>query len=111
MHAADVVVFPDLTRPAGFPTVLDECIGAGKAIIAETGPGQRMCPQEDNVSALLVPPRSGEGLAEAIPRLEGDRELGATLGSRAGNIAVETMSYPVVAAEYRRLLEGIAGSR
>ncbi len=80
LEAADIFVMP--SRYEGFPIALLEAMALGKPIIASAVNG---IPEaiRDQVNGLLVPPEDDRALAEAIERLDGDRELAARLGMEA----------------------------
>ena len=105
VSACDVVVFPDVTRPGGFPTAVAEVMAAGRALVVGTGSLTDFMPLGDGETALLVDPSSSEAIEGAILRLAGDRELAASLGRSAGAYAQDRMDYPVVAANYLDILE------
>lgn len=98
--ACDVVVFPDVTRPGGFPTAVAEVMAAGKAIVLGVGSNTDFMPLVDRRSAWFVEPSSVDGLYEAIACLAGSPDTVIALGRAVGEYALENMDYPVVAARY-----------
>lgn len=86
LRSAHVVCLPSYRE--GLPKALLEAAASGRAIVATDVPGCREIARHDE-NALLVPPRSGEALAEAIRRLVEDDALRARLGARGRAIAVE----------------------
>jgi len=104
MAAADVLVFPDVTRPGGFPTAVAEAMAAGRALVVGIGSHTEFLPLEHECTALLTKPSDSDDLARAILRLAGDRRLVETLGREVGQYAQGHMDYPVVASRYLEIL-------
>ena len=86
LGAAHAVCLPSYYGE-GVPKCLQEAAAAGKPVITTDMPGCRAAVEPDE-SALLVPPRAPEPLAEAIARLADDPALCAQLG-RAGRALAE----------------------
>ncbi len=80
LAAGDVVVLP--SHQEGLPVVLMEAMAVGAAIVATSVGG---VPQviADGENGLLVPPGDAGGLADALERLNADRELRHRLGRQA----------------------------
>lgn len=105
MAASDVVVFPDVTRPGGFPTAVAEAMAAGKAMIVGIGDHTDFLPLRHREDALLVPPSDSDAILSAVVELIQDRNASVRLGGSVGRFARENMDYPVVASRYLRILE------
>ena len=83
--AADVFVLS--SRFEGFPNVLVEAMGAGRACLAfdcDTGPGEIL---QDEVDGLLVRDLTADALAAALERAMGDPDLRARLAAAAPAVA------------------------
>lgn len=80
MGALDVVALP--SRSEGLPFILLEAMAMGKATVATRVNGVSEV-VEDGVTALLVPPRTPDMLAQAVISLLTNRELGSRLGAAA----------------------------
>ncbi len=85
---ADIFVLP--SHSEGSPLVLLEAMAAQRAIVA-TAVGGTPETVENDVSAMLVPPRDIEQLKVALTQLSGDRDRRARLGRSAFG-AVERFS-------------------
>lgn len=107
ISASDVVVFPDVSRPAGFPTAAAEAMAAGKALVVGASPGCGGLPVRDGMEAMVVEPGDPEAIAAALRRLVADPPLRLTLGAAAGRYAREEMDYPKVAAVYLEVLREV----
>ena len=106
LAALDIVVFPDVTRPAGFPTAAAETMAAGKAMIVGIGSSTKLMPLRDGENALLVPPGSPAAILEALRSLAADPDSIGRLGRAVARTAETTMDYPVVAAKWLDIIEG-----
>jgi glycosyltransferase involved in cell wall biosynthesis len=71
----------------GFPNALLEAMASGRPVVS-TAVGGVTELVRDGVDGLLVPP-DGRGLAEAMARILGDRDLGVRMGSNARRRAEE----------------------
>ena len=77
---ADIFVLP--SHSEGSPLVLLEAMAAQRAIVA-TAVGGTPETVEDDVSAVLVPPRNVEQLSAALRQLSADRDRRTRLGRSA----------------------------
>lgn len=109
LAAADVVVFPDVTRPGGFWTTIAEAMAAGKPIVLGAPPTQDFVPLADGKTALFVPPSDADPLLEALSRLHDDAALRDGLGMAVGRFASESMDYPRVAGAWLELIDEAVG--
>jgi glycosyltransferase involved in cell wall biosynthesis len=89
-----------------FPTVLLEAMAAGQAIVTSNGSG---CPEIVGDTALLVPPRRPDRLAEALSRLVQDDLLRAGLGERARGRVEQEFAWPNIARRHVELYRELAG--
>ena len=105
MAACDVIVFPDVTRPGGFPTAVAEAMAAAKTLVVGVGECTEFMPLVDGQTALLVEPGTPEAVAGALRRLAADRDLSRRLGVAVGEFVAVHMDYPVVASEYMEILD------
>jgi colanic acid/amylovoran biosynthesis glycosyltransferase len=86
LYEASVFVLPSIVSESGdsdgIPVVLMEAMAAGVPVVSTTVSG---IPElvKDGVSGLLVAPRDGKGLADAIQRLLTDAELRSRLAVAA----------------------------
>lgn len=109
LAALDVVVFPDVTRPGGFPTATAEAMAAGKTLIVGVGSTTRFMPLTHGRNALLVPPSCPAAILESLRLLLSEPQLATRLGATVGRDAETTMDYPVVAARWLDIIEGVQG--
>lgn len=107
MNAADVAVLPSVAKE-GLGLVLVEAALLEKPTVASNAPGIDEA-LDDGVSGLLVPPGNPEGLAGALDRLLGDRDLCRSMGQAGRQRALELFTVPAmggaVEAVYRELLD------
>ena len=85
LSRANIVVLPSYRE--GLPKVLLEAAASGRAVVTTNVPGCRDA-IEPGVTGLLVPPRDGVALGEAIGRLLRDPALAESMG-RAGRRLAE----------------------
>lgn len=83
---ADIVVLPSYYRE-GIPKSLIEATAMGKPIVTTDAVGCREC-VDDGINGFLVPPKSGEKIAEALIKLIDDAELRDKMG-KASRIKAE----------------------
>lgn len=102
---AHIAVLPSYRE--GTPKSLLEAAACGRAIITTDVPGCRQMVEEGK-SGLLVPPRDGHAIADAIERLAKDPELRISFGRNARERITRLYSSEVVAqgikSLYTRLL-------
>lgn len=101
----DLFVFP--TRREGFPNVVLEAMEAGLPIVA-TRVGGIPDMIEHEREGLLVPPRDGRALVEAIRRVGDEPGLAARLGRAARERARQMYSVEQVAARWHDLYRQVA---
>jgi len=82
-EACDIVCLPSYRE--GLPRVLVEAAATGRPMVTTDVIGCREV-VEDGVTGLLVPPRSGAALADALQRLIEDRELAEQLRRNAHDL-------------------------
>ena len=106
LASVDMVVLPSYRE--GLPKSLIEAAACGLPLIATDVPGCREV-VSDGVDGLLVPVRNAVALANAIARLQDDRDLSARLGAAARAKALARFDQRIVIADtiavYRELLE------
>ena len=80
-HAADIFVLPANSRAEAFGTVLVEAMASGlPCVTTEVNSGTSFV-VEDEVTGLVVPPRSPEALAGALQRLLADPARRSKMGA------------------------------
>ena len=93
----------------GLPKALLEAGACGRAMVASDVSGCReVVIQEQN--GLLVPPENAEALADAIMRLDEDRELCAAMGQASRDIVTRYFSAEFVSCEIKKLYLSIMAS-
>jgi glycosyltransferase involved in cell wall biosynthesis len=106
MSHSDVLIMPSLHE--GLPYTLLEGMALGVPIIASRVGGLAEVLQ-DEVSALLVPPRDPESLAYAVLRLHQNPELRRKLSAQAQRIQQERYSVHTMAARYLSVYRSMLG--
>lgn len=107
MAACDVLVFPDVTRPGGFPTAVAEGMAAGRTLIVGIGQRTDLMPLAHDQTALLAEPSDAESILSAIRRLVREKGLMFRLAAAVSDYAQRNMDYPVVARAYLSLAEEV----
>ena len=95
-HTADVFCAPS-TGGESFGIVLLEAMAAGKAIVTTSIPGYSEVVAH-GVEGLLVPPKNGESIADALLLLLNNSELRARLGAE-GRRSAERYAWPRIAEQ------------
>lgn len=106
--ALDVVALPSLSE--GLPFILLEAMAMGKPVVATRVNGVSEV-VEDGVTALLVPPRAPEMLAQAVISLLINRELGSRLGAAARQQAQQRFGLERMVQEVEALYEELLSHR
>ena len=100
---SNIFVFPTIVRE-GFGIVLVEAMGCGCAAVTTGYPALRDIAVAGE-SALVVPPRSAQALAEAIIRLGRDPALRARLSETARTHVRANFDWGGVTARYQGLID------
>ena len=95
LRTVDVMALPSYYRE-GVPKSLIEAGACGIALVTTNLPGCREVVSRDGEDGLHVEPRSAASLAQAIARLDDDRELLRRLGERARARALSDFDERVV---------------
>jgi glycosyltransferase involved in cell wall biosynthesis len=102
----DVVALPSYYRE-GLPTTLVEGAACALPLITTDGPGCREVVSRNGEDGLIVPPRDGRALADAIRLLDDDRALARKLGLAAREKGLrefdETVVLDKLLSTYREL--------
>lgn len=85
---ADLLVLPSKDRSEGFGLTILEANAIGKPVVASNIGGISSV-VTDNYNGLLVPPNDPIALSEALLRLDGNRDLVATMGRNGRRVAEE----------------------
>ena len=102
---AHIAVLPSYRE--GLPKALLEAAASGRPMVAADVPGCREI-VIDNETGLLVPPRDGIALADALGRLAGDPALRQRLGSAARQRVLDHFSQDRIASETLALYRSLA---
>jgi glycosyltransferase involved in cell wall biosynthesis len=108
LAAADAFCLP--SRHEGLPISLLEAMQAGLPCVA-TRVGGIPGLVNDGAEALLVDPANADGLAEALGRVLGDRELAARLGERGRALVRRRYDVAAAASSYADIYDELAGSK
>jgi glycosyltransferase involved in cell wall biosynthesis len=109
-QSADVFVLPSTSRAESFGLVLVEAMASGlPCITTEINSGNSYIVQ-NNVTGLVVPPRSPQALAQAIARLIANPAEGVQMGQAGRKRALQEFTLHQMLARvdavYRTVLEG-----
>lgn len=108
LQAADVLIQPSHWEGAPFGII--EAMACGVAIVA-TRVGGMAEVLVDGETALLCPPQSPQGLADAITRATGDAALRALLGAAARRAALAEFDARVICQRHLELFRAVTASR
>ena len=106
-EGADLLVLP--SRNEGYGTVVAEALGYGVPVVASRS-GNLPNLIEDGMEGLLLPPGDVAGLAEAIRRLAGDRELLSRMASQAAARGRQLPTWDVAAERFFAALAEVPGN-
>ncbi len=106
-QAADIFILPSSHRSEAFGIVLLEAMAAGTPLITtELGTGTSWVNQ-DGVTGLVVPPRDGNALAQAIRSLLANDDLRREMGVRARERARTEFDLPVLVERVERVYDEV----
>ncbi len=108
LAAADLVALPSLRE--GLSISLLEAMAARKAIVT-TAIGSNLEVVKHNESALIVPSKDPNALAQAIARLARDSVLRERLGRRASEVVSERFTVESMVEQYRRVYLSLVAAR
>jgi glycosyltransferase involved in cell wall biosynthesis len=111
MAISDLMVFPDVTNPPAFTTVLAESMAMGKAIILGAKGYEDATPIEHLANGVIVEPRNGNEIMRWIVRLLEDDSLRVRLGANARKYADEKMNWYEQVKIYKGIFNNIIESR
>jgi glycosyltransferase involved in cell wall biosynthesis len=106
MAGSHVVCLPSYRE--GLPKVLLEAMAAGRPVVATNVPGCREA-VEPGVNGILVPPRDGAALAEALATLIDSPELRSRMGAAGRRRAETEFASARIAAETLDLYAAMLG--
>ena len=102
--SADLYVQPSIVEPYGIAVL--EAMACGKPTVC-TRVGGMKDTVDDHTTGLLVKPADPGALSDAIVELSKDRTEMGRMGVRARERAVKKFDWPVIAGEYKELLDEI----
>jgi glycosyltransferase involved in cell wall biosynthesis len=106
--ASDLMVYPDVTNPPGFPTVLAESMAMGKAIIIGCKGYEEATPLKDDYNGTIIEAGNVQDLIKVISDLRKNDSKRQLYGSRVREFALSNMDWRVVASKYFKIFkEGI----
>ncbi len=110
-HIADYLAFCDfMVLPSlweGMPLVVLEAAAAGRAVIATDIPGTRETIRHEK-TGMLVPPRNGLKLAQAVMDWMDHPEKVRGFGQEARKFSEQEFSFPVMMERYQRVYQALA---
>ena len=108
--SADIAVFPDVTNPPGFSTVLAEAMASGLPIIIGNKGAETATPLVDGENGLIVAAGNPDELADRIIRLRNDSELLHRLASNVLKYTRREMDYKELVKRYYEVLAEAFGA-
>ena len=108
LHAADAFIFPNENQTWGL--AVTEAMASGTPVIVSTGCGVSEV-LTDGVTALLVPPRRPDLIAERVAALIDNPQAAAALGREGRRLVRETLSWDRYAQSMLRLFEEALSAR
>ena len=108
---ADVFVVPSVRHESGavdgLPVVVPEAMAAGLPVVASEVGGIPVLIR-DGGNGILVAERDSTGIARAVLKLLGDRDLRVRFGERSKRIIADAVNYRTVAEHFIDLYRAIA---
>jgi glycosyltransferase involved in cell wall biosynthesis len=109
-HASDVVVFPSVVAGdgdrEGFGLVLVEALGCECATVVTDLPAMRDIIQNGK-SALIVPQKDPNLLAEKVSLLIDDDNLRQSLGKQGRQYVLERFDWDIITSQYQELIRSV----
>ena len=111
LHAADVFVFPAISRGESYGIAQVQAMATGTpSISTELGTGTSWV-NVHGETGLVVPPKDAGALADAINKLLADDELRAGMGRAAQRRVEEYLTRDRMLADLRKLYEEVSQAR
>jgi glycosyltransferase involved in cell wall biosynthesis len=104
-QSSDVVVFPSVVAE-GFGLVLVEALGCECATVVSESPAMQDI-IENGKSALIVPQKDPNLLAEKINLLLDDDNLRQSLGKKGRQYVLERFDWEIIASQYKELIRSV----
>ena len=104
---AHIAVLPSYRE--GLPKSLVEAAAAGLAVVTTDVPGCRDAIEAER-TGVLVPPKDGVALAQAVQQLADDAERRAAYGKAARQLAEEAFDIQKIVAQHLQLYDQLARS-
>ena len=104
-QSSDIVVFPSIVAE-GFGLVLVEALGCECATVVSDSPAMQDI-IENGKSALVVPPKDPNLLAEKINLLIEDGNLRQSLGKQGRQYVLERFDWEIITRQYRELFRSV----
>lgn len=104
-QSSDVVVFPSVVAE-GFGLVLVEALGCECATVVSESPAMQDI-IENGKSALIVPQKDPNLLAEKVSLLIDDDNLRQSLGKQGRQYVLERFDWEIITSQYKELLRSV----
>ncbi len=106
-NAADVLVMPNVRRPAtGLGVTVLDAMACGKAIIGSDTAGNTLV-VEPGVNGLIVPEADTQALAAAMLALASDPDRAQRMGQASRRLIETRFGWPHIASHYRQRFSAI----
>jgi rhamnosyl/mannosyltransferase len=110
-QASDVFVLPSVANSEAFGLVQLEAQASGIPVVSTDLPTGVPFVNQDGYTGLIVPPKDSKGLAKALNKLLGDKDLRMRLGQQAQKRATTEFDIKVCAGRVLKLYQEVVNEK
>lgn len=107
--SVDAAIFPDVTNPPGFSTVLAESMASGLPIVIGINGWEDAMPIINGQTGLIIEHANPTQIADSIELLKSNNDLRGTISRNVLNYAREEMDYNRVVEKYVNIFNDLLG--